>query len=317
FGGEPIFIGSGYRHSPAGHFVSDYNHTRGQNAIVPDGYCQANYYSTGYGWIPRYVHGEKYTYFVGSAPKAFNGEHYPGPNAQKRKFITKENGYGKLNLTRYRRHMLVIRPNILIIYDELAAKDAHDWRYKLHSPFTMKHIKGNHIETGNNHCSTSTHFYASDDFNIDITNKFKQSATNLRGKEVNAKFDDVSHLTLSQNKKSKKFRYLTIIQIGPNDNSYEVFKPKRTDENKIKLGDYQIECELNVNKPSYLKVQKKDKNFIFSTGQQSDFIMVNGKRIKGDLPGTTLFYEKGSKGDIIKMEADTLPAAIKYDNIYR
>ena len=46
---------------------------------------------------------------------------------------TPENGFGATPLTKYRRHVLMLHPHTVIVYDELEASEAVRWEWLLHS----------------------------------------------------------------------------------------------------------------------------------------------------------------------------------------
>lgn len=47
---------------------------------------------------------------------------------------TPENGFGTTPLTKYRRQVLMLYPDIVLVYDELEASEPVRWEWLLHSP---------------------------------------------------------------------------------------------------------------------------------------------------------------------------------------
>ena len=91
------------------HFLGWYKHTQGHNGVLIDGHGQP--FSDGaFGWIPRNIQGEQISYAVGDASYAYSGI-----------VDGKEIDHG---MKLFRRHYLMLRPSIIIIYDELEADHA-------------------------------------------------------------------------------------------------------------------------------------------------------------------------------------------------
>jgi hypothetical protein len=111
-GGKRLFSGSGYYIAYGDdHFKGWYTHTRGHNTVMIDGQGQVRG-ADGYGWVARYLHGRQITYCTGDA----------------------SNAYGDAGLTRFRRHIAFLRPDIVVVYDDLKADHAAQWSWLLHSP---------------------------------------------------------------------------------------------------------------------------------------------------------------------------------------
>ena len=70
FGGESLFASTGRRHSTLLHNKFDFDNSRAHNTIVPDGLTQSSG-TDGFGWVPRFAHGENFTYFLGDASRAY------------------------------------------------------------------------------------------------------------------------------------------------------------------------------------------------------------------------------------------------------
>src|SRR5262249_49167119 len=133
-GGERLFWASGYK-MPVGdpHQLGWYKHTRGHNGILVDGKGQP-YGSEAYGWIPRYLHGERITYCVGDASRAYDTK----PIAGDEETLADAKGEakyrsGQAGLKRFRRHLLLLRPSTVVVYDDLVADHDAEWSWLLHS----------------------------------------------------------------------------------------------------------------------------------------------------------------------------------------
>ncbi|MGI9137948.1 MAG: DUF4962 domain-containing protein, partial [Sediminibacterium sp.] len=119
YGGKRLFYNTGYRPAMGDpHFLGWYKNTQGHNGILIDGKGQP--FSDGaFGWIPRSIEGKQITYAVGDASNAYSGI-----------VDGKEVDYG---MKLFRRHYIMLRPSIIIIYDELEADHAAEWSWLLHN----------------------------------------------------------------------------------------------------------------------------------------------------------------------------------------
>ncbi|NQZ58287.1 MAG: DUF4962 domain-containing protein [Lentisphaeraceae bacterium] len=310
YGGKSLFISTGHRQSSKIHNKFDFDNSRAHNTIVPDGLTQSSE-TDGFGWVPRFAHGEKYTYFVGDASSAYCNSRKPSADGTKEVAVT-------TTVNRFRRHMLILRPNILIIYDELGAKDPYEWRLKLHSLRKITKHKGG-IHAFNEHADVNVHFWGSDKLKINVTDQYMFPAVDVRGKKVKGKqplYPNAWHATTAPVKKYKKFRFLTIMQIQPKSGELKVMHPKRLSKNRFQVADYQISCQLNAAKPSYFKVMKKDRTFALVSAADVKQLVVGKKKLSAKIKGTTLFFEKTKDKDYIYKLEDTLPNAVNYWNLY-
>jgi len=117
FGGDKLFYNSGYRPSMGvPHYEQWFKATIGHNTVLIDGKGQPVGSGESYGWIPRFLHGETISYALGDASKAYDN-----------RFNERQNAGVKL----FRRHLVFLRPSIVVIYDELEAD------HNAESPFSQ------------------------------------------------------------------------------------------------------------------------------------------------------------------------------------
>ena len=86
-----------------------------------------SFFSDGYGWIPRFIEGNEISYVMGDASNAYDGtvarDEYLEEGGVWNVEFTPENGFGKPGVKKFRRHIAMLRPNIIVIYDELEANN--------------------------------------------------------------------------------------------------------------------------------------------------------------------------------------------------
>ncbi|WDE96471.1 DUF4962 domain-containing protein [Lentisphaera profundi] len=255
FKGNKIFYPTGYYTSFADkHSISSYKHTRASNSLLIDGKGQS-FGHEGYGWIKRYLHGEKITYSCGDASLAYGdlvneqwsdlvNQHLVEPGRS-----IKEN-FGDVKLKKFDRHIAYIRPNIIVIYDELEAEEAVDWDFLLH---TMKEpqLTGNKMTYEHDGAVVEARFFSSNKAQLSMTDEFYQKPVDFL-KKYRA-MPKQFHLSFKAAEKSKKQRFLCVIQCGDSDE--KKYKIDFKNDSKMIIGPWQIQSELDCVKPAKMTIQ--------------------------------------------------------------
>lgn len=138
YGGKAIYRAIGhYMSFKDAHNLLDYRNTRGHNTLLVNGIGQP-FTTRAYGHITRMFNGEHISYALGDASHAYCGtSEYPMwiKNFQSEHLEqSPENGFGTTPLKKYRRHIFLLHPDKVVIYDELEADKAVEWDWLLHSP---------------------------------------------------------------------------------------------------------------------------------------------------------------------------------------
>ena len=110
---------------------------RAHNTLLIDGIGQP-FSIRAYGDIVRMLGGEHISYCLGDASNAYCGlNDYPmwiKNLASQGVEESRENGFGETPLTLYRRHIFLLHPDKVVIYDEMEARKPVRWDWLLHSP---------------------------------------------------------------------------------------------------------------------------------------------------------------------------------------
>ncbi|WP_241217409.1 DUF4962 domain-containing protein [Bacteroides gallinarum] len=141
--GKPVFYPTGYRITTRDkHYLLAQKHSRAKNTVTVDGKTQA-YSSHGYGWIARYLDGKDITYTLGDASNAYKKFDRSAVNwitvLEKAGVYKPEYGFilskeDDPQVKLFRRHLALLRPNILVVYDELEAEKEVTWTFQLNGP---------------------------------------------------------------------------------------------------------------------------------------------------------------------------------------
>ena len=288
FGGKRLYSNSGYYISYADdHFKDWYKHSRGHNTVLIDNKGQLSGTPNGYGWIVRYLHGQRITYCLGDA----------------------SNAYGNAGLTLFRRHVVFLRPSIVVIYDELEADHTAQWSWLLHCPEKISSgPAGNCLTATVPSARSRVDFFAPIPLNIDIHNRFDPPALNWRNRTSGGKiiqYPNQWHASVSPDGKVNKMRYLAIIQVlGTKDESPFAW-PKVIGNNTIYVGSWSIDAELDPNKSATLEIQSHDRKAVLAVNKAS--INILSEQYKTSRRDSSILIEKLSGSDIVIESANSGP----------
>ncbi len=304
-GGKQLYGGSGhYSNFTDKHTLMHYR-TRGHNTILADGMAQV-IGENGYGWIARFKDTPAFTYVLGDATHAYDSMRTPFWIDRMKQFeveYTPENGFGDPGITRFRRHFVFLRPNIVVIYDELAARNPVTWTWLLHSYHKMEQgERENTVIGGNGVARSRVDIYSPQKLKNHLTNEFFSPAINWkgRGSDNNGKPYEYSkhwHSELSTIDKSANTRFLAIIQIDQDNNIIPLLSPKEYKNGKWTVGEWSIEAEMDGTKTPFLLIKNK----------AGDAVEYNQNK-KRNTTRSTVIKEKGK---MIEELIDVIPESAK------
>ncbi|SKA43481.1 Heparinase II/III-like protein [Chitinophaga eiseniae] len=304
YGGKLIFGGSGfYSNFSDAHNLLHYRNTRAYCTILADSLGQ-RIGENGYGWMPRHIAGKRIQYTLGDASNAYGPVTAPfwlGHFELNHLQPNRQNGFGDAGVTRYRRHMLMLDSNIIVLYDELAAKQPVKWTWQAHSPYTIRQGDGNTFSVNEPNVKAGVHVYAHTKTSMIVHQRFNAPAINWKGKtddEGNiVPFTDQWHCGITT-APSRQARLLTVMQVGAPD----VATLSVTQQNgEWRVGPWHIVAELDDNKAPLL--------YIFNDDQTTALHYGSGHFPQGQhrYQHSTVLTENGQSAETI----DVLPAIIK------
>ena len=297
YGGKRMFYNTGYRPAMGDpHFLGWYKHTQGHNGVLIDGHGQP--FSDGaFGWIPRNLQGEQISYAVGDASNAYSGI-----------MDGKEIDHG---MKLFRRHYLMLRPSIIIIYDELEADHAAEWSWLLHNynGFTMD-TKTQTVFAENETAKAQVSLMSSSDIHLNVTDEFSVPVDNWTNK-INEDGDTLSfvnqwHLKAASKQKAEKMRYLAVLQIKPDGRFEKIIKSNNNGD--ITVGNYRIKANMNVNEAAHIQINNIGNTLSFVSS--GTLMFEKNKYIGTDIKSAKLIEKKDGK-IIFKEVLDEMPSAMK------
>lgn len=219
-GGERLFFRTGYKvamNDP--HRLGWSMHTKGHNGVLINGEGQPYSIDAG-GCFRRFLQGEKLAYLLGDASEAYR--------SKQRKFDA--------GLTKFYRHVVLLKPGILVIYDELESETPVTWTWLIHSLENMsfdstagefKATVDSGIGLGRLWSSTSVDWTLKDKFDV--------PAVSYR-KNKGRRYDDTQwHLNASGTVKTSGMRFLSVIRIAREEESIMPLKEENSADGRVSV----------------------------------------------------------------------------------
>ena len=300
FGGDRLFYMSGHKVAMQDpHRLGWYKATQGHNGILIDDKGQP-FSVEAYGYLPRFINGKNVSYAVGDASQAYSSK------AEKQ----------QTGLKKFRRHLLFLHPDILLIYDELEADHPAKWSWLIHSPYKIKvdELK-DQFYCSSSKVTATTSLFSSQKFHWQLSDTFGVPAVNWLGREdedgnlIEYK-NDQWHLTAATVDKSNKARFLAIMRINPNGKmKTETSAEQFNDKNEVTIDGWVIHAELGPSKPALLEAFNAEKHIAFTSG--SEKLEIGNKEYTGKIAGSSKLVELVNGNYIFSEAGDVIPDVVK------
>lgn len=286
YGGERLFYHTGYKVSMgAPHRVQFYKHTKSHNGILVNGVGQP-YATDAYARIETFLDNEFLSYAVGNASKAYQSDQL-------------ETDAG---LNCFKRHIVMLRPDVVVIYDELEADDPSEWTYTLHSYNKIEVDESQAaLSTFNTKGTARVHLWASSPLGLSVTDTYPIMPENWRGiKDADGNLktytNNAWHFS-AKSAKAKRIRFLGIYEVKPNDASQFVgFSEQLIFEGgRVCVGSWLIEAEMDPKQSARIKISNPIEGIYFVSS--GELVTGQGMRFSGKTnTSAKLFEEKGEHG---------------------
>ena len=267
-----------------------YRHTRAHNTLLIDGIGQP-FSTKGYGKVVRMLGGQHISYCLGDASNAYSGiSEYPMwiENFRNAKIgQSAENGFGETPLKKYRRHLFLLHPDIVVVYDELEAEKPVCWEWLLHSPVEFRvDEKENKLTTTypEKKFSSVAQLFSHSSCSITQTNEFVVAPDPKKFRKGRT-YPNQWHMTASFEKSSAN-RILTIIRIQPDGTTVPQLM---RDGNDFRVGDWEITAELDTAKQADILIRNVENGALFSFGNQN--LQIEGRSYQRE-QGSSLLYDE-------------------------
>lgn len=298
YGGKEVYYHSGYYTSFSdAHTLTSYRHTRAHNTILVNGIGQA-FTTEAYGMMLRAAGGSHIAYALGDASEAYCGisddpmwvKNFENAGIAQ----TPENGFGTTPLTKYRRQVLMLYPDIVLVYDELEASEPVRWEWLLHSPVQFG-IEGQMFTTHLDNGVAVARMFSDSSFEVSQTDQFAVSP--------GEGYANQWHLTASF-ENIPQCRILTLVQVRGSES--EVL-PVVRNGNRITCGDWVIEVNLDPSSAERLQVTNSSSAAVYSYG--SDNPVLGGKAYARQYRNSSVLYDNMDGAYRTDEQTDRKPVA--------
>lgn len=306
--GQAVYYHSGYflNFSDA-HNLMSYRHTRAHNTILVNGIGQP-FSTKGYGTVLRADGGKHIGYCMGDASHAYNGitDDPMWIEAFAKAGITQtpENGFGSTPLTKYRRQMLMLYPDILLIYDDLQASVPVRWDWLLHSPTQYQIDNASLTFTsflGNGAGKAVATVLTDAVCNATQTDEFVVPPT----AKPNPAYPNQWHLT-AKVENSPAVRFLTVVRVGASESTLPSVV---RNGNQISCGAWNIHVNLNADEAEWLEVRNTENGAVYSYG--FDNPLLGGQVYQRQSAGSSVLYDEVDGVMQVREEADMPPVSTR------
>lgn len=291
FRGVPVYRSTGYYlNFRDSHNLLSYRHTRAHNTLLIDGIGQP-FSTKAYGKTVRMFNGKHISYCLGDASNAYSGiSEYPMwiknfEIANVKQSV--ENGFGETPLRKYRRHLFLLHPDIVVIYDELEADKPVRWDWLLHSPVPFQiNEKENQLTTcyPDKKFSSVAQLFSNSNCSITQTDRFVAPPDPKKFRKGTF-YPNQWHMTAAF-EKSAANRILTIIRVQPDGTPISNLTRKG---NNFHIGSWEITAELDAAKPADILIRNIHNKVVFSLGNQN--IKIDGTDYQRK-KGSSLLYDE-------------------------
>lgn len=243
--GKRTFFRTGYKVTMKDpHRTGWYQHTKSNNSILING--QGQPYSTeAFGWMAGFMSGTDLAYALGDASNAYSSNE------------TGED-YG---VKKFYRHLILLKPDVIVIYDELASRKEAVWSWLIHSmeQISVDQSENSFVSAFDNAQGIGK-LWSSHPVAWALADTFDVPAVNWRGSRdasgrLKAYDDGQWHLKATSRSATAGMRFLTVLQVSPEASPGDVFEVPAGAVTTIHAGKWVIEAELDVNVPPRLYIR--------------------------------------------------------------
>ena len=267
YGGKRTFFRTGYKvtmNDP--HRTGWYQHTKSNNSVLVDGEGQP-YSTEAFGWIAGFLEGRDLAYALGDASNAY------------RSAETRED----YKVKKFYRHLVLLKPDIVVIYDELESHGDVKWSWLIHSmekidlnpnENTFKSVFDHARGIGKLWSSRPVNWLLADTFDVPAVNwrASRDPSGNLK------KYDDGQwHLQAVSRSKDSTMRFLAVLQISPEASEENISEVDEGTSVNVQAGDWTISADLGARtRPSFTIKNKSGTTLMYEGSGDPVLIEVTG-----------------------------------------
>lgn len=303
--GRDVFRNTGYYlkyGSP--HHITSCRHTRAHNTILVNGIGQG-FTSKAYGNVVRGLIGNHITYCLGDASNAYKDTsevkgwltHFKDAGIEQ----TPEYGFGTTPLTRYLRHVWMLHPDVVVVYDELEASEPVRWDWLLHSPVAF-HIEAEGwpamtdgalltVSNAEKRFAAQACLFSTRPYSLSQTDRFVTPPS--------PEYPNQWHLNATVTD-SRANRFLFIVQVCDRDKHP---LPVGRSGNVFTVGDWRIEAEMDATRTAAVRIMNESEDVLFDYSTADQLPLPDGKVYRRKQTASSVLYDTG----MMQEQSDYLP----------
>jgi len=277
-GGRRLFYRTGYKVAMDDpHRLGWSKHTKSMNGVLIDGNGQP-YTAESYGNITRFLQGDRLAYVQGDASNAYR---------------SRESGEDH-GMVRFLRHLVLLRPGVLVVYDELEGRSASEWGWLLHSIEGMRYdsVTGRFRAKAGGMAGEGR-LWASSPLRVGLTDTFEVPAIPFRGArrgKVEA-YPDQWHFKAVNRSPVSRMRFLSVMYIGAEGHRPEmVDMPSDAGILRLRVEGWELEASLSVALAPMMRLRSTDGDVVFSA--YGSHLQLDGRTYTSTQPGNTMLVER-------------------------
>lgn len=253
FGGERLLYPTGYRHGGKLHAYEWYRHSRSHNTLLVNGKGQP-VSTEAWGQLTQFLDAGELVFAQADASQAYTGT--PSPQWLKRYTEAGSKWYEQMDdksLQEFKRNLVVLKPGVVVIYDEVKTKSEAQLDWRFHSPYTLS-LNGQGARIQGERASAHLRFFGSHKLKLSVTDKALHKPYNVDGRKKGgqtAVYQDIGwHLNVQQ---SGSVSYLlTLVDVG--EKTRQALEVVQSGDGEILIGDIKVRANLDPKKPASLVV---------------------------------------------------------------
>lgn len=252
-GGERLFYRTGYKIAMDDpHRLGWSKHTRGHNGVLINDNGQP-YTAESFGQISRFLTGAELSYAKGDASQAYKSMESKEDHGMKKFF----------------RHIVMMKPGIVVIYDELEATAEVEWSWLIHSieRMQMDSVKNSFVSAVGQFKGTGR-LWSSVPFRWELKDKFDVPASLFRdyeGMQLKSYPDNQWHLKAINKTKTAAIRFLSVICVATNNRPVQ-YSEHSTADGRLTIGvdGWEISANLSAIDLPALDIKSTSGTTVFS-----------------------------------------------------
>jgi len=212
---------------------------------------------------------------------------------------TPANGYGDGKLKLFERHVTLVQPDTVVIYDVLESEQASQWTLLLHAMKKPSLDSGGMLSLESGKTVASGVVVGSQPLTVSVTDQFYMPPVDLK-----KKYKDMPrqyHISYVSQEKSKSMRFVTVLQMA--DTGAEPGAVTVKSPGIVAAGGILVRAELDANKPEGLSV-KTDRARLYMN-QWPEQVM--GQRMPAPKRSATVLVEKHAEAVTVTITENMAP----------